>query len=113
MFSEQLKQLRTQRNLTQKALAAQLQVSQQTVAKWENGSASPNPDTLLQIAAILDVSTDALLGAQAGEDGLDSLLQELKDRPEMQVLFHASRNATPDDIRKAAKFLDVLSGDSE
>lgn len=117
MFSEQLKQLRTTRGLTQKALAAQLRVSQQTVAKWESGSASPNPDTVRQIAAALDVSTDSLLGApDTGNDTdneLDSLLQALRERPEIQMLFHATQGATPDDIRKAARFLDVLSEGGE
>lgn len=62
MFSDRLRQLRKQQKLSQEALAKQLFVSQQSVGKWENDKATPNPEMLVKIADIFDVSTDFLIG---------------------------------------------------
>lgn len=64
MFTARLKSLRTQSAMSQKALAEQLHVSQQTVGKWEAGGATPNPDMLSRIADIFKVSVDYLIGRQ-------------------------------------------------
>lgn len=64
MFSENLKVLRNKANMSQKALADLLFVSQQTVAKWETNRATPNPDTVVKLADIFDVTTDYLLGKE-------------------------------------------------
>lgn len=62
MFNKRLKELRLSLKLSQRELAEQIFVSQQALAKWENGSATPNPDTIKKLAEILNVSTDYLLG---------------------------------------------------
>lgn len=54
--------MRINRGLSQAELAKIIDVSQQTVAKWETGGATPNPKTILKIANILEVTTDDLLG---------------------------------------------------
>ena len=65
MLSQQLKRLRAESKISQRELAERLFVSQQAVAKWENGSATPNPETLVKLASIFDVTTDVLLGKSA------------------------------------------------
>ena len=62
MFSDKLKKLRNNVGLSQKALAESLFVSQQAVAKWEKGKSTPDPDMVVKIADILNVTTDILLG---------------------------------------------------
>lgn len=62
MFSERLKELRTEAGLSQKALATKLFISQQAVAGWELDKGSPNPEAMAKIAEILEVSADYLLG---------------------------------------------------
>lgn len=62
MFGDRLKEVRTQAGLSQKSLAEQLYVTQQSVWKWEMNTSSPNPETIAKIAEIFDVSTDYLLG---------------------------------------------------
>lgn len=62
MFSERLKMLRAANHVSQSALGKDLFVSQQAVAKWELGTASPNPEMISKIAKYFDVSTDYLLG---------------------------------------------------
>ena len=62
MFSERLKLLRAAHHVSQSALGKDLFVSKQAVAKWELGTASPNPEMIAKIAKYFDVSTDYLLG---------------------------------------------------
>lgn len=65
MLPERLKELRTNAKMSQKELAKKLFMSQQAIAKWETGTATPNPETLVKISAIFDVTVDQLLGSQS------------------------------------------------
>lgn len=62
MFGSQLRKYRTASNMSQKELASKLFVSQQAVGRWETDRATPNPETVLKIAQIFGITTDALLG---------------------------------------------------
>ncbi len=62
MLTDRLKELRKSFKLSQRALAGRLSVSQQTVAKWELGGATPNPEMLSEIADVFGVSVDYLIG---------------------------------------------------
>lgn len=57
-----LKQLREEKGLGQKELAAVLYVSNGTISNYENGVHSPSLDTLCAIADYYGVSVDFLLG---------------------------------------------------
>lgn len=59
-FSSRLKELRG--NKTQSAIAAELQVNQQTYARWELGDRQPKLQDLASIALHFGVSSDWLLG---------------------------------------------------
>ena len=62
MMIDRLKNLRNSRRLSQKDFAQALDVSQQTVASWENGRTEPSNAALTAIADYFDVSADYLLG---------------------------------------------------
>ncbi len=62
-MGQKIKQLRTQRNISQVALAKQLGVSKSVISSYENEIHYPPYDVLLQIARLFGVSTDYLLGA--------------------------------------------------
>lgn len=49
-------------NITQKVLAKQLEVTDNTVSYWCNGHRVPNIEQLIKISSFLSVSTDYLLG---------------------------------------------------
>lgn len=69
MLEERLKQLRKEMGLTQSDLAARLGITQQAVGKWETGVSSPDPATLMQLAEVLQVSVDFLLGRAGANVG--------------------------------------------
>lgn len=60
---EILLKLRTQKGLSQEALAEQVFVTRQAVSRWETGETVPNTDTLKQLSALFGVSINTLLGA--------------------------------------------------
>lgn len=61
-FSERLRELRTDRSITQIALASALGVSKGVISLWENGLREPTLSNLIAIADFFDVSLDYLAG---------------------------------------------------
>ena len=59
--------LRTQAQMTQLTLAEKLDVSRQTVSKWELGTAQPELDKLVALSELFHVSTDYLLKSRSIE----------------------------------------------
>lgn len=66
-FGENLKKLRTARDLTQQELGAKVGLSKAVVSKCENGLGYPTFDVLIRIAAYFGVTTDYLLGVTGGK----------------------------------------------
>ncbi len=62
IFGERLKDLRVERNITQKQLAKQLNVSGNTVHAWETDKQEPSMAMLLRLSVIFNVSLDFLFG---------------------------------------------------
>ena len=60
-FSEKLLLIRKQKGLSQEQLAEMLDVSRQSVSKWETQQTLPEPSKLVLISEIFDVSIDQLL----------------------------------------------------
>ena len=61
-FNENLKFLRKKEGLTQEELAEKLNVSRQSVTKWESGNAIPDIEKIKEIAYIFLISVDSLIG---------------------------------------------------
>ena len=55
-------ELRTEKGLSQEALAEKLFVTRQAVSRWETGETTPNIDALKGISRLFDVSINTLLG---------------------------------------------------
>ncbi len=61
-FSERLKELRIEKNLSQRELSKLVGYSQPAIARWEKNLQIPNIDVLIVFAKFFNVSTDYLLG---------------------------------------------------
>ncbi|MEF3304859.1 helix-turn-helix domain-containing protein [Paenibacillus sp. GYB003] len=71
----QIAELRKNGGMTQTELAERLGVTHQAVSKWERGVSLPDLPTFAQLALLLGVPTDVLLGLVAkkrGDGGADS-----------------------------------------
>lgn len=60
-FNNRLYQLRKQRGFSQEELASRLNVSRQTVSKWEIGDSTPDMEKLVAMSELFDVSLDMLV----------------------------------------------------
>ncbi len=67
-FAEKLLSLRKANNLTQEQLAEKLDVSRQSVSKWECGQAVPELDKIVALSAIFNVTTDYMLKSSEIDD---------------------------------------------
>lgn len=61
-LSQNIKQFRSEKNLTQEQLAAKLGISGQAVSKWETSETYPDGSMLVPLAQALGVSLDRLFG---------------------------------------------------
>ncbi|WP_259340355.1 helix-turn-helix domain-containing protein [Staphylococcus nepalensis] len=76
-FHNILKKKRIEANLSQEGLADRLNISRQSISKWENEKGYPNIETLLKISDIFNITVDELL---KGDDYLkDKIIQDSKN----------------------------------
>lgn len=74
-LGESIYQLRTARNMSQGDLADALDVSRQSVSKWENNMAVPELDKLVKMSELFGVSLDTLVHGTASADGTTDIPQ--------------------------------------
>ncbi|MEE0264051.1 MAG: helix-turn-helix transcriptional regulator [Acutalibacteraceae bacterium] len=66
-FNNKLYQLRKQKGFSQEELANRLNVSRQTISKWEIGDSTPDLEKLVAISDLFDVSLDSLVKGKEEE----------------------------------------------
>ena len=71
-FASNLQKLRKRENMSQEALAEKLDVTRQSVSKWESGASYPEMDKLISICKIFNVDMDTLVNG----DVLDEKKQD-------------------------------------
>ena len=111
IFSENLTNLLQRCGKTQLQLANSLDVSKSTVSSWCSGSKMPRMGKIDEIAAWLSVSRSELIeegGGNADNNDVSDLLEALRTRPEMRMLFSMSKDATKEDIEKAVAIIEAL-----
>ena len=60
-FNEKLISLRKSKGLSQEELGAELNVTRQTISKWESGQGKPEIDNVIKMTEIYNVSSDYIL----------------------------------------------------
>ena len=63
-FAERLKELRTEKNLSQTSLAKAIGVSQKAIDYWERQINEPKATYIIALAKFFEVSCDYLLGQE-------------------------------------------------
>ncbi len=66
-LGENIYHYRSQKNMSQGDLADALEVSRQSVSKWENNSAVPELDKLMRMAQIFEITIDELVTGEETE----------------------------------------------
>lgn len=64
-LGEQISRLRAAQGMSQEDLASELQVSRQSISKWETNSSVPDLDKLLKLSEVFGVTLDELVKGKA------------------------------------------------
>ncbi len=64
ILGAKIKELRTERGLSQKQLAEKIGVAANTVSQYESGQSKTSIDILANLAVELDTTTDFILGLE-------------------------------------------------
>ena len=112
--------LLNKQGLSQRELADYLGVHQQVTTDWKNGKSKSYTKYISQIADYLGVSADYLLGTETikvvdeerntivlDDDTLE-IIRDLRERPEMKMVFSTMKKATKEDIIQAVKIIEAL-----
>lgn len=67
-LESQLKKYRKIHGLTQDDIAKYLNISRQSVSKWENGKSYPDLDNLLLLSKLYKITINELMGADCQDD---------------------------------------------
>ncbi len=84
-FKDTLKQLRTQKSLTQKQLAEITNLSQNAISMYESGRREPDMRTLSALAQALDTDMNHLLETEAKESMPQQPKEELNPRDQRDI----------------------------
>lgn len=108
-FSEKLIELRKSRGLSQQQLAEALGLSRSAIGMYETGKREPDMDVLRVFSDFFMVDMNTLVSPASGDTNeLTELLETLRSREDMRMLFKLAKDATPDDVRKAVEIIEGL-----
>lgn len=106
LFAQNLKELRKQHQLSQDALAMQLNVTQQAVGKWETEKSFPDYKMLIRLADFFHVSIDYLLGHEVAQPESSTPTSEPTDIK--QLIAQELPNMDAEDAAMMGQFMQFL-----
>ncbi len=80
MLNDNIKTIRQNKGYKQEDLASRLHVTRQTISKWERGYSVPDAAMLQELAEVLEVSVEELLGAKVNPkepEAMDEIVEQL------------------------------------
>lgn len=83
-LSEKIVMYRKQNGFSQEELAECLNVSRQTISRWELGTALPDATNIVQLSKLFEVSTDYLLNEEYESD---QDIPAIKHHKDFQMIF--------------------------
>lgn len=101
-------------------VAVELGLNKSACTAWKRGSV-PKEATLVKMeeyfgeSVLLDSEPEKIKTApDEGSGEMEELLETLRRRPDMKMLFNVSKKASPDTVRATAQFLEgLIKGDSD
>ena len=111
-FNNKLYELRKQKGFSQEELANRLNVSRQTVSKWEVGDSTPDMEKLVAMSDLFGISLDELVLDKAPEPvpevqpAKPDIYSEIKADIKANVLTDSNRKK----IKKGLKIAGIILG---
>lgn len=109
---ENLKKIRTSRNITQIKLSTDLEVSQEVISRYEVGSSFPQPNMLIKLARYFNCSTDYLLGLTDVTTPIKALASN-SEQLKASELYNKYNSLSKEDKKCFDRFLAFLLNNKE
>lgn len=113
-FAERLKELRLRDGMSQAELAKKIGRTNAAISMYETGRREPDLETLEELCDLFNVNMNYLTGQEDGstyylDPKTAQIAQELYDRPELRVLFDASRKVSAEDLKIVQAMIDRMT----
>ncbi len=101
-FNNKLYELRKKKGLSQEELAGKLNVSRQTVSKWELGDSTPDMEKLIALSDLFEISLDELV--------LGKIQESAKEASGQSAFINSfeEKICTPKNKKKAKKVFIII-----
>ena len=123
---KKLKQLREEMKLTQAELGRYFNITDASITHYEKGNRQPDAELIPKLAEFFSVSTDYLLGLTEFRTAADRVAhaidsdkeliefwQELRERPDLQLLFKQTKDMSDKDIRQIIKIIKAIEDEED
>ena len=117
MFYDLFCELCARKGIAPTRAALDMGMSKATPTTWKNKGTTPQAAQLQKIADYFGSPFEILEDLPQKEkplvnedEELTEYLDELKNRPEMKMLFSLAKGATKEDVEKAVKIIETLLG---
>ena len=113
---ELFEKLLHERGVTAYQVAKATGISTGSLSDWKKGRSKPKLEKLQKIADYFRVSVDYFTGEQKEKPDtqmdaeLAEYLEQLKNRPEMRMLFSLTKGATKEDVERAVRIIEAALG---
>lgn len=115
MLAVRLKKARQRKKLTQEELAKKLKTTKGTISNYENGHSSPSNEMLKDLADVLDVSTDYLLG-RTDNPNIDIVKDEedflnFINDPSLKVWYKELPKSNEEELRRLRAVWEIIKNE--
>lgn len=86
-LGERLYELRKKKGLSQEEVAEKLNVTRQSVSKWETDESKPDFDKIIPICELFEISSNELLSGTKEEKEEEEIKEEVKDNKKKKALI--------------------------
>ena len=108
-FNNKLYELRKQKGFSQEELANRLNVSRQTISKWEVGESTPDMEKLVAISDLFEVSLDELVKGEESKMAEPSE-QIVKSELYSDIKEHVLTEDNKKRVTKGLKIAGIIAG---
>ena len=89
-IGEKLFELRKEKNLSQEEVADRLNVTRQTVSKWETNQSTPDFDKIVPLCELFGIGTEELLTGKKPEESQEKQEEEPEKIPTKEEIRRKS-----------------------
>ena len=120
IFAERLRTVMDMKGLSNSAIAKLCEIDKSNITRYLSGKYEAKQDVIYKMASRLNINPAWLMGYDVPIDGsadilpteddeYTALLEELRTRPEMKLLFRTGRRMTAEQIKAFVQMFDNLN----